>query len=78
MKKLVTIGGGGGHSQVLKALKNIPDIQITGICPSTDSGGSTGMLQKDYDGKGYTGDLTKCVLSLCDNEILAKALSYRY
>jgi uncharacterized cofD-like protein len=78
MKKIVTIGGGSGHSQVLKALKDIPNIQITGICPSTDSGGSTGVLQREYDGSGYTGDLTKCIVSLCDDEILAKALSYKY
>lgn len=78
MKNFVTLGGGSGHSQVLKALKGIPGIRITGICPSTDSGGSTGMLQREYDGNGYTGDLTKCVIALCDDDVLAKALSYRY
>ena len=78
MNRFVTIGGGTGHSQVLTALKDIPNIQITGICPSTDSGGSTGVLQREYDGEGYTGDLTKCVTALCDNEVLRKALSYRY
>jgi uncharacterized cofD-like protein len=78
MQKIVTMGGGTGHSQVLKALKGVPEIVITGICPSTDSGGSTGVLRKEYDGNGYTGDLTKCVTALCDNEILSKALSYRY
>jgi uncharacterized cofD-like protein len=78
MKKIVTIGGGSGHSQVLQALKSIPAIQITGICPSTDSGGSTGALQREYDGSGYTGDLTKCIITLCNNDVLANALSYRY
>ena len=78
MKKVVTIGGGGGHSQVLEALKGISGIKITGICPSTDSGGSTGVLQKEYQGSGYTGDLTKCIVSLCDDEILSKALTFRY
>ena len=78
MKKVITIGGGHGHSQVLKALKNIPDIEITGICPSTDSGGSTGVLQREYDGSGYTGDLTMCIIALCNNDTIAKALSYRY
>ncbi|MDB5238744.1 MAG: YvcK family protein [Candidatus Parcubacteria bacterium] len=78
MKKVVTIGGGGGHSQILKALKNFPDICITGICPSTDSGGSTGILQKEYEGSGYTGDLTKCILALCTDTILIDAFSYRY
>ncbi|MEX0916903.1 MAG: gluconeogenesis factor YvcK family protein [Candidatus Paceibacterota bacterium] len=78
MKRLVTLGGGGGHSQVLKALKSVEDVQITGICPSTDSGGSTGVLQREYDGGGYTGDLTKCIVALCDNDVLSKALLYRY
>lgn len=78
MTKLVTLGGGGGHAQVLKAAKDIPDLQITGICPSTDSGGSTGVLQREYNGSGYTGDLTKCILALCEDEILVRALSYRY
>lgn len=78
MKKIVTIGGGGGHSQVLKALKGLRDIQITGICPSTDSGGSTGILCNEYNGNGYTGDLTKCLVALSDDEQLAGALMYRY
>ncbi|MFZ1074876.1 MAG: gluconeogenesis factor YvcK family protein [Minisyncoccia bacterium] len=78
MRKFVTIGGGTGHSQVLAALKGISDIQITGICPSTDSGGSTGVLQREYNGAGYTGDVTKCIAALCDDEALSKALMYRY
>ncbi len=78
MTHIVTIGGGTGHAQVLKALKEIPDIQITGVCPSTDSGGSTGVLQKEYDGSGYTGDLTKCIVALCNDEAVRDALSYRY
>ena len=78
MKEIVTIGGGGGHSQVLKGLKNISNVRITGICPSTDSGGSTGILQREYEGSGYTGDLTKCIVSLCEDETFARALMYRY
>ena len=78
MKKIVTIGGGSGQSQVLKALKKIKNIQITAICPGTDSGGSTGILQKEYEGSGYTGDLTKCVVALCDNKVLSRALTFRY
>lgn len=78
MKKVVTIGGGSGHSRVLKAIKNIPEIIITGICPSTDSGGSTGILKKQYDGSGYTGDLTKCFLAFCEDKVVREALMYRY
>lgn len=78
MKHIVTIGGGGGHAQVLKGLKALPDIAITGICPSTDSGGSTGMLTRDYGSFGFIGDLTKCIMALCPDEILAKALMRRF
>jgi uncharacterized cofD-like protein len=76
--KIVTIGGGGGHAQVLKGLKNIPDIEITAICPSTDSGGSTGILSRDYDNLGYLGDLTKCIAALSPDEALVKTLLYRF
>ncbi len=78
MKNVVTIGGGNGHSHVLKALKNFSGIKITAICPSTDSGGSTGVLVQEYDGRGYIGDLTKCIVALCNNEVLARSLSFRY
>lgn len=78
MKRIVTLGGGGGHSDTLKALRLIPDIEITAICPSTDSGGSTGVLRKEYGGSGYTGDLTKCIAALCPDQKLARALSFRH
>ena len=54
------------------------DVQITGICPSTDSGGSTGVLKVEYQGNGYTGDLTKCIAALCNNDVIRAALMYRY
>lgn len=75
---IVTLGGGSGHSQVLKALKGMPGVKITAVCPSTDSGGSTGILRREYGGSGYTGDLTKCIAALCENETLAEALMFRY
>ncbi len=78
MKNIVTLGGGSGHSQVLSALKDTKDIAITAICPSTDSGGSTGILADAYGASGYLGDLTKCIVALSRKPALAKALSYRY
>lgn len=78
MKNIVTIGGGGGHAQVLKGLRDVPDIAITAICPSTDSGGSTGELVRDYGCLGYLGDLTKCIAALCPDEKLARALVRRF
>lgn len=78
MKKVLTIGGGTGHSQVLKALKGIAEISITGICPSTDSGGSTRILHTEYGGGSYVGDVTKCISALCADGAFAKALLFRY
>lgn len=75
---IVTIGGGGGHAQVLKGLKTIDNLTVTGICPVTDSGGSTGKLTEEYNGLGYLGDLTKCIVALSPNPTLAEALLYRY
>lgn len=78
MTKVTTIGGGGGHAQILQAIRDVSDIKITAICPSTDSGGSTGILRKEYGGNGYLGDVTKCIVSLCQDRVLADALMFRY
>jgi uncharacterized cofD-like protein len=78
MKNIVTLGGANGHTQVLLALKDIPDIKITAVCPSTDSGGSTGILKDIYGSSGYLGDLTKCIVALSNSKALSKALMYRY
>lgn len=78
MKNIVTIGGGSGNAQVLKGIRTLPDIAITAICPSTDSGGSTGDLIRDYGCLGYLGDLTKCIAALCPDEKLSAALVRRF
>jgi uncharacterized cofD-like protein len=78
MIKVVTMGGGGGHAQVLKSLKHLTNVAITAICPSTDSGGSTGILRRDYGAGGYLGDVTKCLGALAVDEELAAALAYRF
>lgn len=75
---VVTIGGGGGHAQMLKALRTLPGIRITALCPSTDSGGSTGQLMREYRSLGYVGDLTKCIAALCPDASIADALVYRF
>lgn len=78
MKRVVTIGGGSGHAQILKGLRRLSGVTITAICPSTDSGGSTGQLMRDYGSKGYLGDVTKCIAALCPNRRMSRTLSYRF
>jgi uncharacterized cofD-like protein len=65
-------------SKFLQGLKALPDIAITAICPSTDSGGSTGILMRDYGCLGYLGDLTKCIAALCPDKKLSDALMRRF
>lgn len=65
MKKVVTIGGGTGSYAVLKALKKIPDINISAIVPVSDSGGSTGELRKQYK-IAAVGDARQALLALSD------------
>lgn len=74
--KLVIIGGGTGTSTILSGLKKYTD-DITAIISVYDNGGSTGRLRKDLDILA-TGDIRSCLVSLSDNEILSKLLTYRF
>jgi len=76
--KVVTLGGGGGHSQVLKAAAPLPNVRITAVVPHTDSGGSTGLLTEEYDVLGYLGDLTKCMCALSRDKEIAAGLMHRF
>ncbi len=78
MIKVVTLGGGSGHAQVLKALRTLSALEITAVCPSTDSGGSTGVLSSQYGSGGYVGDVTKCLLALAEDVPFKEAISYRF
>lgn len=75
---IVSVGGGKGHARLLKALKDLPHTRITAVCPTTDSGGSTGELRQDYGAGGYLGDLSRCVVALSPDKVLSEALNYRY
>ncbi len=62
--KIVTIGGGTGHSAFLKGAKAIPGVSLTAVCTVTDRGGSTGMLYREYGAPAWIGDVTKCLMAL--------------
>lgn len=63
MKNIVVIGGGTGSYVVLSGIRDIPDINITAIVSSADSGGSTGLL-RDTFGKLPVGDIRQCLVAL--------------
>lgn len=75
---VVAIGGGRGLAQVLKGLKWIPGIKITGICGNTDDGGKTKKAIEEYGAFSYLGDLTRGIIALCPDETFAEAMDYRF
>lgn len=78
MKKVCTLGGGTGSFTVLRALKQISDIEITSIVAMSDNGGSTGVLRDEY-GVLPPGDVRQCLVALSEEETLMRELfSFRY
>lgn len=66
MQKIVTIGGGTGHYQILRGLKNY-DCDLTAIVNMSDDGGSTGILRDEY-GVLPPGDVRQCLIALANDE----------
>lgn len=67
-KKVVTIGGGAGQSQVLaglKRVKELKDLSVTAIVTAADSGGSSGRLRDEF-GVHPWGDILRCIVGLSD------------
>jgi uncharacterized cofD-like protein len=76
--RVVTIGGGNGQARLLAGLRWYKALSLTGVCPVTDSGTSTGKMRAEYGVSGATGDITKCMLALSGNEALTETLSKRF
>ena len=79
MQKIVTIGGGTGHFQLLRGLKNY-DCEISAVVSMSDNGGSTGKLMDEY-GILPPGDIRQCLIALADNEKgrqLREIFNYRF
>lgn len=78
--KIVVIGGGSGTSAVLRGLKRHTS-RLTAVVTMFDSGGSSGLLQKEF---GYPplGDLRQCLLGLSEDHetagLLREALGFRF
>jgi uncharacterized cofD-like protein len=80
-KKVVTIGGGAGQSQVLaglKRVKELKDLGVTAIVTAADSGGSSGRLRDEF-GVHPWGDILRCIVGLSDApEELRQLFLYRF
>ena len=78
MKKITVLGGGTGSYVVLRALRQIPSLDLAAIVTMMDSGGSTGKL-RDQLGVLPPGDLRQCLVALSEApEIWRKLFSYRF
>ncbi|MFA5076622.1 MAG: gluconeogenesis factor YvcK family protein [Patescibacteria group bacterium] len=84
MAKIVTIGGGTGQYTLLSGLATYPDLELTAICPISDSGGNTGQylgkkLRPLVGERGQLlppGDIGKCLLAL-SSPVLQERLMHR-
>ncbi|MFI3284819.1 MAG: uridine diphosphate-N-acetylglucosamine-binding protein YvcK [Erysipelotrichaceae bacterium] len=77
-KRIVAIGGGHGLAIIVRALKQIEDIDITAIVTVADDGGSTGRLRKYYNIPAM-GDIRNVLLAMAESESLLQGLmDYRF
>ena len=80
MKNVVTVGGGTGSYVVLKALREIPNINITALLTTADDGG---IAKKERDEFGILpqSDIRKALVALADtdkNNTLRELFTYRF
>ncbi len=78
MKKVIVIGGGTGQSIMLRAIKNIEDIDLKTIVTVADDGGSTGRLRDIFDIPAV-GDIRNVMIALSkDEHLIADLMNYRF
>lgn len=74
---VVVIGGGNGGAKSLRALKDFPDISISGVISVSDSGGSSGRLREEFNTLP-PGDILRAVLSLSRHDYgILKRIFYK-
>lgn len=69
IKKIVTIGGGKGQSELLAGLRNFP-YELGAVVSMTDNGGSSGEMRKQFNILP-PGDMRRCIAELSRNRALA-------
>jgi uncharacterized cofD-like protein len=80
-KNVVVMGGGSGTYNVLTALKDSPNLNLSAVVSIADSGGSSGQLRDEF-GILPPGDIRRAILALSDPPIdyssLRQLFSYRF
>lgn len=75
-QRIVTIGGGNGHSSLLAGLRHA-GLRPTALVNVMDDGGSSGVLMHEYK-LTAPGDLRRCIAALAPDDNLAKLWNYRF
>ncbi len=78
VKNIVCIGGGTGTYTVLRGLKHYPDLDLSAIVTTSDSGGSSGKLRNDLK-MLPPGDVRQCLIALsAEDELMRRVFTYRF
>jgi uncharacterized cofD-like protein len=75
--KVVAFGGGHGLSASLRALRRLPDLDITAVVTVADDGGSSGRLRAER-GVLPPGDLRQALAALAGDEHAARLFQHRF
>ena len=78
MLRAIGFGGGTGLPVLIKALRTVPEIELTAMVTVTDDGGSSGRLRQDF-GIPAVGDLRNCLVALSGSDsVLADLFQHRF
>ena len=75
-KKVVLLGGGHGLSAIINSFID-QDLETSIIVSTTDNGGHTGLLRKEFDVPAL-GDIRRCLVELIKDPTLKNLFSHRF
>jgi len=78
VKKIVVICGGSGAFTELKGLRDVPDLAITAMPHTFDSGGAQAVFLRHYPDYVALADVDKCLAALAHDPLEARLHRFRF
>mgnify|MGYP001597904448 CR=1 FL=1 len=78
MKKIVVICGGSGALTELRGLSELPDVEITAMPNTFDSGGAQAVFLEHYPESVAMADVDKCLVALAQDPLQARLHRFRF